>query len=263
MLTNKFNSDLISAASRVLTGQTTERKALPQSLKDAAISAAQKLRVLNEGVQSAESRRDTLRAFFAEGVKGCGCTPSTELVNDFQTEVEDILSGKLKVVEEGNTWYDLTGPLTKNIADQMLDDLESAYKKVGLNGMYKVPGGDSGPFWEFIESLPDFLRTDPKNMVAYVLSGVKKFLKPQDAANPKIKKVFEQVEAEAEGEITEAMSKKQLEKAVNDAYRKYFDRVQVDIFDIGKISNAIEAAIKAGTDLDKVVPDLVKKYRKN
>ena len=127
--------------------------------------------------------------------------------------------------------------------------------------MYKVPGGDSGPFWEFIESLPDFLSTDPKNMISYVLSGVKKFLKPSDVSNPKIKKVFEQVEVE--GEITEAMSKKQLEKAVNDAYRKYFDRVQVDIFDMGKISNAIEAAIKAGTDLDKVVPDLVKKYRKN
>lgn len=261
MLTNKFNSDLISAASRVLSGQTTERKALPQSLKDAAVSAAQKLRVLNEGVQSAESRRDTLRAFFAEGVKGCGCNPTTELVNDFQTEVEDILSGKLKVVEEGAAWYDLTGPLTKKVADEMLDDLEAAYKKVGLNGVYKVPGGDSGPFWEFIESLPDFLRTDPKNMISYVLSGVKKFLKPSDVSNPKIKKVFEQVEVE--GEITEAMSKKQLEKAVNDAYRKYFDRVQVDIFDMGKISNAIEAAIKAGTDLDKVVPDLVKKYRKN
>jgi hypothetical protein len=165
MLTNKFNSDLIAAASRVISGQTTERKALPQSLKDAAVAAVKKMRVLSEGVQSAESRRDTLRAFFVEGVKGCGCTPTMELVKDFQTEVEDLLKGKIKTEEA----------VEEN---------------------------------EIAEAVPS-------------------------TGNP-----------------------------YKDA-KKYFNRVQVDIFDLGKISKEIENALKSGADLDKVMPELVKKYRKN
>jgi len=177
MLTNKFNSDLIAAASRVISGQTTERKALPQSLKDAAVAAVKKMRVLNEGVQSAESRRDTLRAFFVEGVKGCGCTPTMELVKDFQTEVEDLLKGKIKTEEA------------------------------------------AGEENEIAEAVPS-------------------------TGNP-------------------YKDAKKLKKDINDTYNKYFNRVQVDIFDLGKISKEIENALKSGADLDKVMPELVKKYRKN
>lgn len=63
-------------------------------------------------------------------------------------------------------------------------------------------------------------------------------------------------------EVTEArkMGKKQLEKATNDAFRKYFDRVQVSLMKLGAIYKDIEAAIVSGADLDKVMPELRKKY---
>ena len=116
-------------------------------------------------------------------------------------------------------WWKGTDSLTKTDADGLLDDLESAYKKGGLNGTMKVPNGDSGPVWEMIDGLKDFLRGEPKNMVAYVLKGVKDFLKPEDRNNSKIKAVFESfTEAYAPldtkgivGAFTEATKKKRFE----------------------------------------------------
>ena len=116
-------------------------------------------------------------------------------------------------------WWKGTDSLTKTDADGLLDDLESAYKKGGLNGTMKVPNGDSGLVWEMIDGLKDFLRGEPKNMVAYVLKGVKDFLKPEDRNNSKIKAVFESfTEAYAPldtkgivGAFTEATYKKRFE----------------------------------------------------
>jgi hypothetical protein len=116
-------------------------------------------------------------------------------------------------------WWKGTDSLTKTDADGLIDDLEKAYKKGGLNGTMKVPNGDSGPVWEMIDGLTDFLRGEPKNMVAHVLKGVREFLKPEDRNNSKIKAVFESfTEAYAPldtkgivGAFTEATYKKRFE----------------------------------------------------
>ena len=121
-------------------------------------------------------------------------------------EPASILVPKQKVqkeeVEVSEAWWD-SSTLSKKDADSLLDDLESAYKKGGLRGQFKVPNGDSGPVWEMIEGLEDFLRNEPKNMVAYVLKGVKDFLSPTDRNDSRIKKVFESFTEDGES-ISEA-----------------------------------------------------------
>ena len=46
-------------------------------------------------------------------------------------------------------------------------------------------------------------------------------------------------------------------------YYKWFDGVQVDIFDLGKVSKDIENLISSGADLEEEMPKLVRKYRQN
>ena len=91
MLTQKFNKNLLNDVMKVLSGQTTDKKPIPQELKDAAVNAAAQLRVLKEGVMSVEFRRDTLRRSLEEGLSKCGCTPSADMINQFEEEVETIL----------------------------------------------------------------------------------------------------------------------------------------------------------------------------
>lgn len=123
-------------------------------------------------------------------------------------EPASILVPKQKVqkeeVEVSEAWWD-SSTLSKQDADSLLDDLESAYKKGGLRGQFKVPNGDSGPVWEMIEGLADFLRGEPKNMVAYVLKGVKDFLSATDRNDSRIKKVFESFTENGES-ISEAVN---------------------------------------------------------
>jgi hypothetical protein len=123
-------------------------------------------------------------------------------------EPASILVPKQKVqkeeVEVSEAWWD-SSTLSKQDADSLLDDLESAYKKGGLRGQFKVPNGDSGPVWEMIEGLADFLRGEPKNMVAYVLKGVKDFLSATDRNDSRIKKVFESFTEDGES-ISEAVN---------------------------------------------------------
>ena len=221
MLNEKFNKNIIADAMRVLSGQTTEKKPLPQSLKDAAVAAASSLRLLNEGVVSIESRRDTLRKHLNEGVKGCGCTPTTEMITRFEEEVEERLKEATKplATPAAAVKQTKTPPV----------DAKKMPENTGLRGT-KQP---------------------PKNIGEEIETGLREFVS-----------ALTEEEIEILGGILEAkMGKKQLEKAVNDAYKKYFDRVQVSMMELPKIYKAIEAAIVGGSDLDKVMSDLVKKYR--
>ena len=146
-------------------------------------------------------------------------------------EPASILVPKQKVqkeeVEVNETWYD-SPTLSKKDADSLLDDLESAYKKGGLRGQFKVPNGDSGPVWEMIQGLTEFLRGEPKNMVAYVLKGVKDFLSPTDRNDSRIKKVFESFSTEGNSVSeawwnSETLSKREADSLLDDlesAYKK-------------------------------------------
>ncbi len=110
---------------------------------------------------------------------------------------KDAASLHREEVEVSEAWWD-SSTLSKQDADSLLDDLESAYKKGGLRGQFKVPNGDSGPVWEMIDGLADFLRGEPKNMIAYVLKGVKDFLSPTDRNDSRIKRVFESFDEDGE-----------------------------------------------------------------
>jgi hypothetical protein len=59
--------------------------------------------------------------------------------------------------------------------------------------------------------------------------------------------------------VEEAVRRK---KPYEEVYYKWFDRVPVDIMDMTKIAKEIQAALDSKADLEKVMPELVKKYRK-
>jgi len=103
-----------------------------------------------------------------------------------------------KETEITEVWWKGSGPLSKQDVDGLLDDLESAYKKGGLNGTMKVPNGDSGPVWEMLSGLKIFLRGEPKNTISHIIAGVKKFLKPGDLNSPKLKGLFESLDDDGE-----------------------------------------------------------------
>jgi hypothetical protein len=60
-----------------------------------------------------------------------------------------------------------------------------------------------------------------------------------------------------------ALGKRALDSQVQKIYSKWFDRIQVNIFNLSKVRAAIKKAILDGDDLDKVMPPLVKQYREN
>jgi hypothetical protein len=305
MLNEKFNKNIIADAMRVLSGQTTEKKPLPQSLKDAAASAATSLRILNEGVVSIESRRDTLRKHLNEGVKGCGCNPTVEMITRFEEEVEDRLkeAATPDAIEEQKVIgpYQFSAYTKGSIKGWQL--VVKGQNKGEAIGYIEKPAKITDPhklfYFKEIGGIPRTelkasfypakenriisakdVRYAPRQLLKAVAMWMDKhgyrmigeWFKDEEAG-----KIDEEIETglrdfvsaltEEEIEILgnilgEAkMSDKKLKKAVNDAYNKYFDRVQVSMMELPKIYKEIEAAIVSGSDLDKVMPDLVKKYK--
>jgi hypothetical protein len=67
-----------------------------------------------------------------------------------------------------------------------------------------------------------------------------------------------------ENELFEAKkSSKKLDAEINDAYKKYGDRVEISMMDIPKIFRAGEEADAAGESIDDAVKAAIAKYRKN
>ena len=64
-------------------------------------------------------------------------------------------------------------------------------------------------------------------------------------------------------EAQKALSKKQLDKMVEQAYYKQGRGVQINIMDIGKLFKDVSEAYLAGQDLDEAVKEAIKKYRQN
>jgi hypothetical protein len=73
----------------------------------------------------------------------------------------------------------------------------------------------------------------------------------------------EEVDVLTDVVIEATMSKKQLDKAVNAAFYKHFNKVQIDMMSIPKLYKEIEVGLSAGKNPDEFVPALVTKYRKN
>ena len=73
----------------VLTGKTTKKVELPESLNEAAKAAKAELATLTEGVMVAETKRNILRKHLKEGVAKCGCQLTPEMVVRFDEVVAE------------------------------------------------------------------------------------------------------------------------------------------------------------------------------
>lgn len=58
-------------------------------------------------------------------------------------------------------------------------------------------------------------------------------------------------------------AEKAIENAVDAAYKKHGNGVQVNIYDIGKILDAGRDAGAAGNDIDEAVKNAIAQYRQN
>lgn len=63
--------------------------------------------------------------------------------------------------------------------------------------------------------------------------------------------------------LDEANQRLKKSKPYEELYYKWFAGVEVSVMDMGKIAKEIQSALDTKADLNKVMPELVKKYGKN
>jgi hypothetical protein len=77
--------------------------------------------------------------------------------------------------------------------------------------------------------------------------------------NPKLRPRLLEILAKAPAKL----KGKKLDKEINRLFRIHGDRVEFDIFDLGKLSNDVKKAYEAGEDMEAAMKKAVAKYRKN
>ena len=103
----------------------------------------------------------------------------------------------------------------------------------------------------------DFVSVETSNKAA-----VESFLSKLVNKN-QIKDIETGFDEAADEELDEANWRLRKPKPHEEVYYKWFEGVEVSIMDMSKISKEIQAALDSKADLDKVMPELVKKYGKN
>lgn len=95
MHNSPISKEFYSSITNVLTGKTTTKVELPESLKEAALAAAAELKTLNESIMVAETKRSVLRKHLKEGIAKCGCSLTPEMVVRFDEVVSEASSVKM------------------------------------------------------------------------------------------------------------------------------------------------------------------------
>ena len=70
-------------------------------------------------------------------------------------------------------------------------------------------------------------------------------------------------EAEPKAKVPKPLKGKKLDAEINRLFKIHGDRIQFDIFDLGKIANAGKQAAETGGDIEQAIKDAVAQYRKN
>jgi hypothetical protein len=175
------------------------------------------------------------------------------MIRKLKQELEVLLEGEAiqedDLLEEDESEV---GDLLDEVGE-VLDEQEATSKGV-IEALRDTDYKDKDAFFKMVQLLKGLAVNADKDEKA------KKFLSAvSDALTTAAKKVLGE-----DVELDEARkSKKAREREINAAYYKYFENIQVDIFDLSKIMKAIGDAIDSGADLDKEIPKLVSKYKQN
>jgi hypothetical protein len=89
MHNSPISKEFYNSITNVLSGKTTTKVELPESLKEAAKAAKAEFATLTEGVMVAETKRNILRKHLKEGVTKCGCQLTPEMVVRFDEIVAE------------------------------------------------------------------------------------------------------------------------------------------------------------------------------
>lgn len=95
MHNSPISKEFYNNISDVLTGKTTKKVELPESLKQAAKAARAELATIKEGMLVSETKRDILRKHLKEGVAKCGCQLTPEMVTRFDEIVTEAEATKM------------------------------------------------------------------------------------------------------------------------------------------------------------------------
>ena len=133
MNNNKISAQLQNDIMRVLRGETTQKIELPTAIMEAAKQASVDLNhaFLDEGYLSAERRREILRRNLNEGLKKCGCSPTSDMVVRFEEEA-------LKPAAEKTDG--ITEEMVTESAEQ-LDEAAAKTVKIGKATVKVYPDG--------------------------------------------------------------------------------------------------------------------------
>jgi hypothetical protein len=261
MFSKPHNQNLLDDVMKILGGGDKPEnniKPAPQWVVDASHGAAKTLsEAYGSGqIVTSETKRDILRKHLAEAVKGCGCNVSKEDPIYFEKEVEKRMNEGLSSRPETNK------QIEEAIKSMHRDDAEAI---VAGKIPEKYKGMDKASLVARAKSA--IAKTD-KSRAAFAADKAKRAAAQKEQIQVDMRYFLEQLTQEEVDVLTDVvleatMSKKQLDKAVNAAFNKHFNRVQIDMMSIPKLYKEIEAGLSGGKNPDEFMPALVTKYRKN
>jgi hypothetical protein len=251
------NHNLINDVLRVMRGETKVPSPLPPAIADAAKNAAAELQTLRES-RLLETRRDILRKHLTTGFEKCNCKPTSEISVQYEEMVDSILRGD-PVSEEwsSHNTYRYTPDYSDSGSRHLVQrGMLTPGEQIRDAGIEKTSQGFQAQIrWK---THP----TKPKLNNQVIRSGSFRKTEPEALLdlNNLTRHEIHREEVESGKSVSEAKGATKKMSPVEVAFYKWFDRKPVPMLDIPKIYKEIEAAIKSGADLDKVMPDLVKKY---
>ena len=298
MFTNPHNQNLLNDVMRVLNGETTEQpiRPIPTWLSEAAVEAVNSLNeAYNSGeVMTLEIQRDIFRKHLSEAVSNCNC----EVSKDTPIQFEEAIAEAKRVGSKAKTWSGKTAKLNKygNYAVVAADEdgspkcfanqtqAQNFSDRYNLDGTHHgsgrcfyvavslekgEPAGAGAKKEEFEEAIAEAKRAGNRPMTGVPAGASKEDHEKARKANPFKVGLSKGVPAGAGAkkeefeDVNEANQRLRKPKPHEEVYYKWFDGVEVSIMDMSKISKEIQAALDRKADLDKVMPELVKKYGKN
>lgn len=227
MFTDPHNPNLINDVMRILGNKeaNTHINPTPQWIVQASFEAAGELKemLLSEQVVTSETKRDILRRHLSEAVAECNCDITKETPIQFEKEVE-------KRLNEGTEM-----PTQKAAIATPKEVAKKTAKPVSKP--LPAKGGVVG------KTAKEEIESDMRHFLTQLTE--------------------EEIDVLRDVVLEAKMGKKQMEKAVNDTFKKYFDRVQIPMMAIPKLYKEIESGLSTGKDPASFMPELVKKYQTN
>ena len=277
MFSNPFNSKVVSDITKFLHEHRNDLDIDP-CLNEKAKEAVDQV----ENTTILEERRRVLTSLFNEAISACGCKGTNKEANAFGKAVEMHTEEKKKSLPPAflkNIQKKKDAAKKEEFEEDEEDELDEAKKSPSEKLQRFVGMNMSSPMVNKADWTDSYMEVNKSGKIVGILDNSELDGKHGYVAvywNPTKKKVMlgnqeEHSDAWARRsevkenfqDVDEANQRLRKPKPHEEVYYKWFDGVPVSIMDMTKIAKEIQAALDSKADLKKVMPELVKKYRKD